>query len=157
MPFKLYTAEQRNAALRLFAFLASSYAGGLFLYELDAMEVLRLVSWSIRPGLTVLTCIILCSIYIVIRGVSIGRALITCFIFCVPMFVDFFGFGTQAFLVVGIGITTVACCYAYVAIRGSHGGHFGFWSISAYIYCTYIFNAHYAYGHMSFFGSSYTI
>jgi len=73
------------------------------------------------------------------------------------MFLDFAGLRTDAFVVIGVALTVIACAYIYLAGRASRVGRFGFWLIAAYIHSTFIFNALYvSYGHMTFFGASYT-
>ena len=126
------------------------------MYLANAKEIFKVVSWSITPGLAVLAAIVLCGLFVVSRGENVGCVLLGCCLFCSTMFLDFVNLRTEAFVVIGVVLTAGACAYVYIAIRASSIGRLGFWAIGAYIHSTYIFNALYTFGHMSFFGAGYT-
>jgi hypothetical protein len=150
-------SKDNRQALWLTAYVTSCALGGLLLYLSGRFGIMRVVSWSITPGLPVLAAILGCGFFVVIRGERISHAVLGCCLLCAPMFLDFVGLRTDIFVLIGVALTVVACSYIYLAVPASRVGRFGFWAIGAYIHSTFISNALYVgYGHMSFFGASYT-
>lgn len=151
------SCNRKYKAISLAGFVASSSLMGLLVYVADYVGIIRVLSWSIGPGLSVLAAIGTCAVFVVTRGESIKRTLSVSALLCLPMFLDFIYLRTEVFVTIGIALTVAGCAYLYFTMRTSYIGRYGFWLISAYIQSTYIFNALYVgYGHMSFFGAGYT-